>query len=491
MAATDEQQRIIDYKAEPGSMVCVQAYAGSGKTFTLKVYADTHKDKKMLYLVFNKSIREEAEKKFPKNVECKTSHALAAARFKHYRHKTKLNIQVKEYRDLMEEEDWRVVKLAINGLSHFMNSADYEINTTHVLKDLGNIDIIPPSRVDSALRAARRIWKQQIDQESDVPCTNNTLLKLYQMSNPALDSVYDIILFDEAQDANPVTLDIVLNNKCAKLFVGDKHQMINRWRGAENALDVVEEKGASVLRLTKSFRFGPMVAALANVVLSMIGETHPLVGLGKLDEVCQPHEIAEHGFHAVISRTYMGVISSAYEAILMGKRVMWNGGIGKYNLGELLDLHAMKTSNYEAIKNPRVLTDYGNWANFQEIAETTKDTNMMRAIRLMENYVDIPGMVDTMRLNEARTHKDADLIITTAHTSKGMEWDNVILNDDYPSIIEALMMKKSKQSIIDEMNLLYVAITRTQSRININGSMMELLEQYNHRRERNESIIIV
>lgn len=180
----------------------------------------------------------------------------------------------------MDEEDWCVVKLAINGLSHFMNSADYEINTPHVLKDIGNIDKLPPSRVDSALWAARRIWKQQIDQESDVPCTNNTLLKLYQMSNPALDAVYDIILFDEAQDANPVTLDILLNNKCAKLFVGDKHQMINRWRGAENALGIVEEKGASVLRLTKSFRFGQMVAALANVVLSMIGEPHPLVGLG-------------------------------------------------------------------------------------------------------------------------------------------------------------------------------------------------------------------
>lgn len=66
MAATDEQQKIIDYKAEPGSMVCVQAYAGSGKTFTLKVYADTHKDKKMLYLVFNKSIRKRPRRNFQK-----------------------------------------------------------------------------------------------------------------------------------------------------------------------------------------------------------------------------------------------------------------------------------------------------------------------------------------------------------------------------------------------------------------------------------------
>ncbi|NDL01318.1 3'-5' exonuclease [Photorhabdus bodei] len=491
MPATDEQQIIINYKATPGSMVCVQAYAGSGKTYTLKSYAEAHPEMRILYLVFNKSIREEAQKKFPKNVDCKTSHALAAARFKHYSYKSKINIAVKEYKDLMGEEDWRVVKLAINGLTHFMNSADYEITIAHVLKDIGDPDKIPSSRIDAALRAARQVWKQQIDPKSDVPCTSNTLLKLFQMSNPSLDQVYDTILFDEAQDANPVTLNIVLNNKCSKIFGGDVHQAINRWRGAENALGIVEEKGATVMRLTKSFRFRPMVAALANIVLSMKGEIHPLVGLGPLDEVAQPEEIAQNGFHAVISRTYMGVIQSAYEAIIRGKRVMWNGGIGKYNLDELLDLHAMKTSNYQAIKNPRVLSDYGNWVNYQEIAETTKDINMIRAIRLIESYVDIPGMVDTMRANEALTEKEADLIVTTAHTSKGMEWNNVIMNNDYPSILEALIMKKPKQAIIDEMNLLYVAITRTQESININNALMELLEEYKQRRERNISIALL
>lgn len=43
---------------------------------------------------------------------------------------------------------------------------------------------------------------------------------------------------------------------------------------------------------------------------------------------------------------------------------------------------------------------------------------MVRAIKLMEVYADIPGMVETMRMNETRTEKEADLIVTTAHTSK-------------------------------------------------------------------------
>lgn len=118
----------------------------------------------------------------------------------------------------------------------------------------------------------------QSDPLNDAYCSPNTILKLFQLSNPALDQFYNVILFDESQDANPVTIDIVLRNNCCKVFVGDQHQVINRWRGAENALEIVEDHGAQVMRLTKSFRFGPLVAALANVVLSMKGETFPLVG---------------------------------------------------------------------------------------------------------------------------------------------------------------------------------------------------------------------
>ncbi|PHM72413.1 3'-5' exonuclease [Xenorhabdus sp. KJ12.1] len=488
MALTDEQQRIVDYE---GKLLCGKAYAGSGKTFTLIQFAIKNADKKILYIVFNKAIREEAERKFPKNVHCITSHAMAFSRFKEYSDKTRMNISVKEYRDILEEDNWQVVKLAVTGVDNFMNSADRVITMEHIKKNVENENKIPATRFDTALRAAKRLWNGMIDINSDVPCTGNTLLKLFQLSNPALNTLYDIILFDEGQDANPVTLDIVLNNVCQKIIVGDDHQMINRWRGAENALTVVEEQGAEILRLTKSFRFGPMIAALANLVLSMKGEIHPLVGLGELDYVCEPHEIIENGFHAVISRTFMGVIQSAHIAIMMGKRVMWNGGIEKYNLDELLDIYSMKMMHFEQIKNKKILKDYGNWANYQDIAESTKDTNMNRAIRIIDEYIDIPGVIATMRNNEAKFESEADLIVTTAHTSKGLEWNNVILNDDFVSILEAIDSKKPKSIVIDEMNLIYVAITRAKDRLSINSSIMELIDEYYSRQERGESIVII
>ncbi|MBL1639716.1 hypothetical protein ELD68_35100 [Klebsiella pneumoniae] len=62
MALTDEQQQIADYT---GRLLCGKAYAGSGKTFTLIQFSLKNPDKKILYIVFNKAIREEAERKFP------------------------------------------------------------------------------------------------------------------------------------------------------------------------------------------------------------------------------------------------------------------------------------------------------------------------------------------------------------------------------------------------------------------------------------------
>lgn len=81
--------------------------------------------------------------------------------------------------------------------------------------------------------------------------------------------------------------------------------------------------------------------------------------------------------------------------------------------------------------------------------------------------------------------------MTTAHTSKGLEWNNVILNDDFASILEAIDMKKPKATIIDEMNLIYVAITRAKDRLSINSVIIELISEYYARQERGESIVIV
>lgn len=62
MPVTDEQNVIIGFQTYTGSIVSVQAYAGSGKTFTLKEFADANPSLKILYIVFNKAIKDDAKR---------------------------------------------------------------------------------------------------------------------------------------------------------------------------------------------------------------------------------------------------------------------------------------------------------------------------------------------------------------------------------------------------------------------------------------------
>jgi superfamily I DNA and RNA helicase len=55
----------------------VNAFAGAGKTSTLVEMAKALPHERILYICFNKSIADEASKKFPSNVQCKTVHSLA------------------------------------------------------------------------------------------------------------------------------------------------------------------------------------------------------------------------------------------------------------------------------------------------------------------------------------------------------------------------------------------------------------------------------
>nr|WP_249816408.1 UvrD-helicase domain-containing protein [Bradyrhizobium sp. 180] len=55
-------------------------------------------------------------------------------------------------------------------------------------------------------------------------------MKLWALSNPAIAA--DFILLDEAQDTNPVVLDVLRKQPAQMVYVGDKYQQIYEWRGA-------------------------------------------------------------------------------------------------------------------------------------------------------------------------------------------------------------------------------------------------------------------
>ncbi|WP_308415944.1 ATP-binding domain-containing protein [Pectobacterium odoriferum] len=79
-----------------------------------------------------------------------------------------------------------------------------------------------------------------------------------------------------------------------------------------------------------------------------------------------------------------------------------------------------------------------------------------------------------MRRQATTNEKDADVVVSTAHRSKGLEWDTVILNDDFSDITNLLL---SEEARTDETNLLYVATTLARKLLVRNALLKLLCEQ--------------
>ena len=464
---TPEQAAVIGWA---GHRLVVSAFAGTGKTSTLVRYALANPDSRMLYLAYNRAVRDEAEQKFPFNVECRTSHQLAWPNFgRHYQRRLAGNLRITDAARQLNTRYWPLARMAVTTLSAFLCSADTEISLQHLPAE----DEYSGLSAEKILTAAQLLWRESARQDGTLPVTHDVYLKLYQLSLPDLSERWQTLLFDEAQDANPVTQALVLTQTCNVVLVGDRHQQIYRFRGAENALDAPLLAGADRLFLTHSFRFGPAVARVANLLLARQGEAHQVVGNGGEDCVVEslPEE-AEQGHRAILSRTVAGVIGAALQASLDGKKVFWVGGIDGYKTGELEDLFWFSADLPERMQSPQLGRDYRDFDEYATVARATRDAEMNQALRLLDQYFPLPQKLQVMREHAVTDECQAQVTVSTAHRSKGLEWPVVMLDDDFADITDPLMTAAERT---DETNLLYVAVTRARHMLVINALLQVLL----------------
>lgn len=471
---TPEQALITNFK---GNLLVVKAYAGTGKTSTLVKFALKNPTERMLYVAFNRAIRDEAMTKFPSNVECKTSHQMAFASIgKKYRSKLKNNLRLTDIYNAIDSKCWSLTKSVLKSLNNFMASPDNRILDSHFDGGLGKGQVATRKQAEyraTVLDSVNLIWNKMIDVNDPFPMIHDGYLKLYQLSGPNLAKLYKAILFDEAQDSNPVTNSIVTEQDCKVIFVGDDHQQIYRFRGASNALDAIALQKAETLKLTNSFRFGQQVATVANSLLLQKNERTPVVGRGGEDRVLlsMPSHTEKY---TVLCRSVAGVISAAIEALSKGKTLYWVGGVDSYPFSDLEDLYWLSKTDHKRVKNKKMLKDFKSIQNYISVAEETQDPEMTRGISLLKNHGDIPDLIRNISLYTTDNPDDADVILSTAHKCKGLEWDNVVLFDDFPDIFNPKMDELVRN---DEINLLYVAATRAMKCLAINTPIKKSLDK--------------
>jgi len=468
---TVEQTRALELFST-GQSLAIEAGAGTGKTSTLRLLAEST-NRRGQYLAFNKAIVVEAGSKMPGTVTCSTAHSLAYRNVgKQYSDRLRNSRRMKPM-DLanflgVEEiaTDTKVLARSFLGgivmaaVTRFCQSADEEISAKHV-PFIEGIDIpvdgvrtyANNNMVARALEPVlRRAWSDLMSTSGRLPFKHDHYLKAYQLSDPHIAT--DYILFDEAQDANPVMVAIVAAQTHAQLvWVGDSQQQIYTFTGAVNALASVPAD--QVAFLTQSFRFGEAVADVANTILDRLPAADlRIVGTETINSVVGP--LADPA--AILCRTNAAAVETVLNAQQQGRRAALVGGgveVVRFAKG------AQDLMSFGRSEHPD-LACFDSWGEVQSYVNEDEQGGELRLLVQLVDRFSVQTILDA--LDRVIREEDADVTVSTAHKAKGREWDSVQLAGDFP--------EPEKQGD-EELRLLYVACTRAKRELDIEAVAIE------------------
>ncbi|MGX1562172.1 UvrD-helicase domain-containing protein [Streptomyces sp. NPDC055506] len=471
---TDEQAHAVE-SFRDGHHLVLQAGAGTGKTSTLSLLAAST-NRRGRYLAFNKDVARDASARFTRSVTCRTAHATAYAALGH-RFAHRLNSP--------RQPAWKVgqalgvtssVRIGDHEISHralshsllrtvtrFCHSADRTLASHHVptLRGLSGPDE-HAQLAEVVLPFAVKAWGDlQNPEQGVVRFEHDHYLKMWALTEPRIDA--DFLFLDEAQDTNPVLEQVFAAQRAHTqlVMVGDSAQAIYGWRGAR---DVMTGFDANHLTLTRSFRFGPLLAEQANRWLAFTDAPIRLTGTEtiptKVGLVTSPD--------AVLCRTNIGAMTEVMKLLAAGHRVALTRG------GQTLVALAMAAQDLKAGRrtaHPELVL-FASWGELQEYADHDPAG---RDLQPFVELVDQHGPEAIIAAVHALTDESkADVTVSTAHKAKGREWPSVKIADDFPPPPDSDRQDDCGRPIPEAVNetdarLAYVAVTRARSRLDLGG----------------------
>jgi len=463
LAIFDEvENQIID--------LSVEAVAGSGKTVTLvEAMKRCPRGSDSLFLAFNKTIVNELISRVPISTDCKTmnslGHGLMMRKLKSLGHSPKLNkFRLWDVaRTVLSDDQWeeygssiaRLVSLGRANALGIKNSGDAQDFSAL----LGDYEIEIPYDVEMlACRQASVILNRLIHIEEEFEFDDQLYMPIYwEQKFP----MYDTVFVDEAQDLSPIQHIMLerLKDRGARIIaVGDSRQAIYGFRGADgkSMANLADRFEMHLLPLSISYRCPKSVVIEAQQIVHHIQSAEKAIE-GKVEYLDEFPDSKDYPVNAlVLCRTNGPIFSLALE-FLQDKvpcRVMSSFGkdIVKFVRG-----FKVKTT-IELQDELRIWRDVE--VNRAEVRNWYGKANMIR-----DKY---EALVPFCHAFEFKTQVVAGLQrllnsnvgpkLSTIHKAKGLEAETVYILR--PDLLPA-PFAKTASAIEQEMNLKYVAVTRS------------------------------
>ena len=282
---------------------------------------------------------------------------------------------------------------------------------------------------------------------------------------------WELLMLDEAGDLNEVTLEIFkLLPARIKVAVGDPHQNIYTFNHTINCFERLEGEGKT-FKLSKSFRVPTHIAEpMEHFCRKYLNPEMDFKGTDTFDSDIQTR--------AYISRTNGGLINKLIE--LNKDRVPY--GLSR-KAQEIFKVPLMIAGlKYQGkIYDPaykHIQEDVDDWhetaglrTKYKSVLSYLKnkyaeDLSLVQSINLVMKQGK-PAIFEAYAEAKLHENKKQDFMLLTAHSSKGLEFDEVTLSPDMNTSIELLILdlKDNAGRALttcekESLNLYYVACTR-------------------------------
>lgn len=489
-----QQSQFFDWVKNSSGNAFVEAVAGSGKTTTL-IEAVALMKGSVAFAAYNKKIADEIKQRvaaksnshpgLAERVRAGTFHSFGFQAWRRVFPKVKMDARGKSNK--MIEENFvpdnvsgfviKLVSLAKqSGAMLLWNVNDhkawYDIVERHDLDhDLENQDETKEG-IEAAIKCIE--WAKK---------TGGNIIDFDDMIwLPAISNIRffenDWVLVDEAQDTNPVRRILarkMVKNSGRVVFVGDRHQAIYGFTGADNdAVDqIIKSFGAKQLPLTVTYRCPKTVVKQAQGYVSHI-VAHETAPEGKVSDISSETFEKEmiktkklSANDAILCRNTKPLVGLTFKLLRAGIACHIEGRdvgqglislVKKYKVKKI-DVLVEKLNDF-ADKQVAKLTAKGKETQAEAIRDRV-DTVIAISEGLKTTDELIAKISSMFQDDEGQTIKT--LTLSTVHKSKGREWDRVFIfekSQHMPSKWARQLWQKEQ-----EKNLIYVAITRAKSEL--------------------------
>ena len=412
------------HKFAKNEIVAITAVAGSGKTTTLLELAEIHKKKKILYLAFNKALISEIRCKLYhkkiRNVACCTFDGLMRQIFIQ---KTGINGDNMSIIDLkpqtigsvypwLANKPWKVKNYYCIWFAKFCKQVEYSSIDQYIKKNFGN----------QKKAILKNLWEYAMRKKFFTFDSIRKLVEVEHWARGYLDDNYDMVFFDEAQDCDPLMLKMLLNDTTIpKVFVGDPKQAIYEWRGAINAFEKLPTN-TFVIEFYKTFRIGNPAC---KEICKEFDDLWMVSGVKWKTDIY---------YNAEPQAKYVYLFRSWRRLLTAARNIdkVWINNFDR-QVSYMKKLHnKLKISK---------LTE-------EEMAGFADDLPSF-LLKLSEN--ELNNLISDIEANLVRDKEQAECMMYTVHSYKGLEHNIIRICDDV--------------DIKDEKNIYYVASTRGRRQI--------------------------